>query len=584
MKDWRDQLKAIKGDLASKKADSPSSVPRQADQSVLRTQPARPPLNTQRRSTTTSVTNEPSTTKVGRGAASVRPLQPAPVPKPQQFRSQPQANAARPLSERPAAPRPAPPQIAVAAKPKVEPAVPVSFRSIKPSALTRQGQYVEAPDWVAAGRHLTLGQERTGQHAIDVFIGIDFGTSYTKAAVGLMDAIFPVRWDGVHCAEDALTLPTEYSIMDEGNRAVLGQHPGATREAVLVNLKHPFLMPAVSRRATCEAAVFLALVIRYVRAWTYREHGDLLRHRKVNWMVNLGMPSNGLEDAQQKIAYLRLVHLAWHLSLQEQIPGRLESDSALVCDWMTNRPESLADEPGLIPEFLAQVAGYVQSSQRADGLHCLVDVGGGSLDVVTFSVIRREGEDKFAIWAPEVKPLGVHMLLQNRLVGAEIQDADSFDPIACALGADAFARQTTLKYEGVLVRDGLFEQEVEKIVRAVVAKTKTKRYKLSPAWANGLRVFMSGGGGSLSEYRGPVDRGVGRVAQRVNMLDIPRHNKVAEHLFPSGSYHRISVACGLAQDPFNFGTLTLAKDIEDDTALGSIHVRPKLDRDDLYAK
>ena len=64
----------------------------------------------------------------------------------------------------------------------------------------------------------------------------------------------------------------------------------------------------------------------------------------------------------------------------------------------------------------------------------------------------------------------------------------------------------------------------------------------------------------------------------------PGNNKVAEHLFSAGSYHRISVACGLAQDPFNFGTLTAAKDIEDDPALGSVYFRPRLDRDELYAK
>lgn len=583
MKDWRDQLKAIKGDLASIRADSPSSAPRQADQRVTHSQSARPPLDPLRRSTTTSATNKPSGTKFERRGSSDRTRQPAPVSKPQQIRSQPQTKTARPLLEKLAAPIPASPQIVAAVKPKAEPAVPVTFRSIRSSALTRQCHYVEAPEWVEAGRQLSLGEERAEQPPIDVFIGIDFGTSYTKAAVGLMDAIFPVRWDGANSADDQLTLPTEYSVL-EGGRAVLGQHPRATRESVLVNLKHPFLMPAVSRRSICEAAVFLALVIRYVRAWTFKEHGDLLRHKRLNWMLNLGMPSNGLEDDQQKIAYLRLVHLAWHLSLQDQVPGRLDSDTSQVLDWMTNRPESLADEPGLIPEFLAQVAGYVQSSQRTDGLHCLVDVGGGSLDVVTFSVIHREGEDKFAIWAPEVKPLGVHMLLQNRLVGADTQDASAVDPISCALEAEAFARQASLKPDTVLARDGLFGLEVEKLVRAVVAKTKTKRYKLSPAWANGLRVFMSGGGGSLAEYRGPVDGGVGRVAHRVNMLDIPRHNKVAEHLFPPGSYHRISVACGLAQDPFNFGTLTLAKDIEDDPALGAVHVRPRLDRDDLYAK
>lgn len=39
------------------------------------------------------------------------------------------------------------------------------------------------------------------------------------------------------------------------------------------------------------------------------------------------------------------------------------------------------------------------------------------------------------------------------------------------------------------------------------------------------RVLMSSGGGALNQYRLPVDRGVGKVAQRVNMLDIPRQQQ-----------------------------------------------------------
>lgn len=575
MKDWKDQLKALKGELTPQKTISPDETTRHSNKAAQ----SKPKEN--RRPHSAPKTSIAIADKNGRPPA--RPRHPKPKPHPLQHQQQRQSSPTKSFTPKPAVAKPSQTPVVEPQKPKIELPVPVSFRSIKPSALTRQSLYVEAQSWVNEGRHLALGDAPEGHPAIDVFIGIDFGTSYTKAAVGLMDAIFPVRWDGVHSAEDALTLPTEYSVL-ENDRAVLGQHPNATRESVIVNLKHPFLMPAVSRRCTCEAAVFLALVIRYIRAWTYKEHGDLLRNRSVNWMVNLGTPSNGLEDSQLKVAYLRLAHLAWHLSVLDHVSGRLDSDSLEVLSWMNNQPESLADEPGLIPEFQAQIAGYVQSSQRMDGLHCLVDVGGGSLDVVTFSVIHRDGEDRFPIWAPDVKPLGVHMLLQNRFIGTMSPDSTKIDPIACDLADAAFAQQTGIPELDVRSRDRLFEAEIEQLVRAVVARTKTKRYKLSPAWTNGLRVFIAGGGASLPQYRQPVDRGVGHVAHRVNMLDIPRHNKVAEHLFPPGTYHRISVACGLAQDRFNFGPLTAAKDIEDDNALGSTFVRPRPDRDELYAK
>lgn len=583
MKDWKDQLKAIKVDLTLGKGSDISNAAQPPAPSERTTQQPKPAHKALGQRPAHAFSQKPKAAKSVQKVAGERQRHVAPSFKPPKIKTQPHINPSQKQLAKPAVQGTTLPKGSAAQMPNPEAVVPTSFRSIKPSALTRQAQFVEAPDWVEAGQNLSIGEVQHGQHPIDVFIGIDFGTSYTKAAVGLMDAIFPVRWDGVRRAEDALTLPTEYSIVDD-SRAVLGQHPSATRDSVLVNLKHPFLRPATSRRSICEAAVFLALVIRYVRAWTYKEHGDLLRNKKVNWMVNLGTPSNGLEDEQLKIAYLRLVHLAWQLSILDRVPGRVDADSPQICSWMHELPETMADEPGLIPEFQAQIAGYVQSSQRANGLHCLVDVGGGSLDVVTFSVIHRDGEDRFPIWAPMVEPLGVHMLIQNRLMGSQMPESDKIDPIACDIEESAFVHQTGVPVDKVRIRDRLFEHQIEKVVRAVVARTKTKRYKLSPAWTDGLRVFMAGGGASLLQYKRPVDRGVGHVAQRVNMLDIPRHNKVAEHLFTSGTYHRISVACGLAQDRFNFGPLTAAKDIEDDTALGTVHVRPRADHEELYAK
>lgn len=134
------------------------------------------------------------------------------------------------------------------------------------------------------------------------------------------------------------------------------------------------------------------------------------------------------------------------------------------------------------PEFVAQLAAYVQSSQRQAGLHTLVDVGGGILDVVTFNVHQRDGEDTFPFFVPEVRPLGTHGLLQNRLLAAGVSARQTpIDELAPVQSATELAALASIRVGPVVQRDKLFRHAVKSCVGQVLELTKRRRYRLSEA-------------------------------------------------------------------------------------------------------
>lgn len=472
----------------------------------------------------------------------------------------------------------APPTKAPAPKPR---GVPLALPSSIRKTLTRQSFFKLPETWVAAGFHTQL-RPQIGTVPVDVVIGLDFGTSYTKAAISLKDQIFVIQWDGVSKLPEEYLLPSEFTVLDNGV-CHLGQAPDVSFEQVRQRLKHPFIDAAVSSASVAAAAVFLALVLRYVRAWVFRHHCEKIGTSQIRWLLNIGAPSNGLENPRLEVAYKKLGSVAWEMSLNE---SEICPESALnkIIAWT---PETLPRDLTalhVLPEFVAQIAGYVQSSQRRPGLHGLVDIGGGTLDVVTFIVHEREGEDVYPFLVPEVKALGTQMLYWNRLVDAPVCNESILpDELATVLDAAGYASVCGFPTTHVQNRDEMLWKAVHGVVYTVFLKTKRNRYRLSPAWASGLPTFLTGGGGRIDGYRQSVRSGAAHCSPNINLMQLPLHPRLAEFSGGIDEYQRLSVACGLAQDAFSLGQLIPAGAVDDDVPpiCAAAH-RP--DRDELYGK
>lgn len=460
------------------------------------------------------------------------------------------------------------------------PPVQLKFQPLPKGAPTRKGLFRPPASWLGSGGKT---QCRSGEYrgAVDIVIGIDFGTSYTKAAVGFMDKIFPVSWSGVSgCSPDYL-LPSEYSQLSNG-ALYLGQHPDASLKEIHADLKLPFIESGVSNASTSRASSFIALVLRYIRAWVYAHHASKLGSARIRWQLNIGAPSNGLENKGLVHAYRVLTATAWQRSL-ELDPLRLAGDPSTL--WKVGGDLEDLIDLRVVPEFVAQMAGYMQSPQRQRGLHALVDVGGGTLDVVTFNVHQVEEEDTFPFLVPEVSPLGTHGLLQNRLVGIETRSTVGvIDELAPIESAASFARSAGVAEQRVIDRDERFKNDLRRVIKRVFDITRSRRYRLSDAWTQGVRTFFTGGGSSVDLYREAL--ATTDVPSRRGLLitPLPPHRNVDGFGGGASEYQRISVACGLALDAFTLGRIVPAREVEDDRPIQTSPRAERPDRDELYPK
>lgn len=497
------------------------------------------------------------------------------VAAPAQNRGLPSAQAALPVT-RPAAAKPA----AKAAQPVPAKPLPVPcvFSPLPKTSATRKGLFRMPEAWVGRGGKAQWA-EHPSERGMDIIIGLDFGTSFTKAAVGMLDKIFPVSWEGVSSCAPKYLLPSEYSSLEDG-KCFIGQHSNARLDQIHGDLKLPFINNAVSAEDMDRAVTFLGLVLRYVRAWVYERHGSKLGRSTIRWHLNLGAPSNGLENAGLVEQYKVLGATAWQRSLSVD-PLRLLFTGTNT--WRAGEALDGLFPPYVCPEFVAQMAGYMKSPQRQRGLHALVDVGGGTLDVVTFIVHSVEEEDTFPFLIPEVKPLGTHGLLQNRLVGSQVPAQLTLDELAPVPDAPAFADSLGVAKLRVEERDGLFVHEVRSLIQNVFHTTRQRRYRLSDAWKYGVRTFFTGGGSYVSTYDCAIRTARIPSSGGLSLAPLPPHPRLDEFDGGAFEYQRISVACGLAQDVFSLGRVVPAREVADDEAV-VLPQRRRDDRDELYPK
>jgi hypothetical protein len=452
------------------------------------------------------------------------------------------------------------------------------------TALTRTSEFKTPDAWVSRGASSQLTPQASGLRR-EIYIGLDFGTAFTKAAVQFMDNIYPIDWKGVAKLQEKYLLPTEYS--EAPNlECFLGQHPNSSPQQLHANLKRAFITNSVSENSLAKASVFLALVLQYVRGWLYHHHAAKLGSAPIGWYLNIGIPSDVLDKDKHARHYTRLAEIAWALSLEPHSEITFDRASELLNKPMKRNPDLREIAP--IPELVAQLAGYSKSASKQGGLHALVDIGGGTVDMVTFNVHEANGDDVFPFFVSNVKALGSYAFLANRFQKLPTQ--------ASALGSDVqniFAATDFSKFSGATVRsvqevDKNFFRNFQYEFEIVLGATHKRRYPSSPNWRTGIRTFISGGGALIPGY--PEAIRTSRRPQNCPLItmDLPPHPKVANIEQHRANYSRISVACGLTFDSDSLGTIRPASEVEDAppliTTVNGLPVRERPDRDELYPK
>ena len=350
--------------------------------------------------------------------------------------------------------------------------------------------------------------------AIDLHLGLDIGTSCTKAVLGDSNSgqqtAIPLGGNGPGLS--TFLRPTKVYL--NGGSYSLASSKGAT---VCQNLKLQLIHGCSSGKIdrTCQEhlVAFTALMLQEIRKWHAASYATKHPGMVPCWWLNVGLPSKG--GAQDVFAdvYRVIIAAAVHLIDQEAAVDESSVRQALTqsggeSNWL---PQARI---AFYPEAAAQLSSLLLSPHCPDGCLVVVDVGAGTMDVSTLRVGRGNHEARCSFHFCEVAPLGVHFLhLARQGIGrlSNLSDADlkkALDTLPEDNGLLPFAAPTATNGTDQTLG---FRARCKEVVLANIVKFRRslKRSHVSPNYdpfPHVLPYILSGGGHRDSFYQILLDQ------------------------------------------------------------------------------
>lgn len=411
------------------------------------------------------------------------------------------------------------------------------------------------------------------QHA-DLVIGLDFGTSCSKVVIR-SPFMFGARAVAVHFgalghASSRYLLPTKLFHLPDDRLSLTNDDAfeNLTDMKVLM-MKHPN-----DADVAAFAAGYLAHVIRLSRQWFLETQSEGYGGYELRWSFNLGIPSAGYDDASIREAFRRVAKVAWQLSIEET---DIQWSRARA---ITEREIAAGFDAGIeidvIPEVAAEVVGYARSPLRVPGLHILVDVGASTLDICSFILHDREGQDRYALPTALVEQLGVIHLHQRRLAVLDggpcapiVQAMDVSDPLAIIPAtAVEYAEPGRGLRERLAAVDQHHADECRRALMRTIVDLKTRREPNSKRWSEGLPIFLCGGGSRMNCFQQVINDADERmvalsIGAGILVRKLPRPEDLKDEDVSEDVFDRLAVAYGLSFDALDIGTIVPPSEIED---------------------
>lgn len=437
----------------------------------------------------------------------------------------------------------------------------------------------------------------------DIVVGFDFGTSSSKLVIrdSSRQIAFAVPWGDLSCDGNKYLLPTRIFINTDGQFSLIkGDHFSNTLKVDLMDNPGQIIFSETDKNQSVNAielvTVYMAMVLRYARKWFLEHNKKIYQNSDIFWHLNLGVPSKNYNDSHSDKNLLMSAIAAWRLSC---INGPFTTQNLRTT--IQKIPEFLKDPDGILnqeqesaywlhpdyinihPEVIMEIVGYARSSMRTNGLHLLIDIGATTMDMATFIIHSKDGDDVFPLLETSVKRYGT-MVLHGKRLAAIMKaipenthlDSNIKENINKIKSIDPTKNLPGLKHYQILSGkvdlqkvDNDFFKACSVELGNIIRDTKERRDPHANAWDSGLPVFICGGGGRLAAYHKMVKNRGDAIAKRVtnfgNLIikDIPKPDQLeAPELMPK-DYDRLAVAYGLSFDSFEIGEVIPESKIKD---------------------
>jgi hypothetical protein len=413
----------------------------------------------------------------------------------------------------------------------------------------------------------------------ELIIGLDFGTSCTKAIIrdNSLQTAYAVPFKKLNENRDLYILLTKLFITKKQfslRPGVAGAPINDIKDNLINNPNSVIFDKKLTSLQACVA--YIALVLREIRHWFFIVHCDKYKNSKILWELNIGMPSTHYNDDLHET--FKLIALAgWNVSTQckpihldtiRKVLKKCYNDLNLLKQKKSINCENNEIHPDNInafPEVIAEILGYSKSPLRKEGLYLIIDVGAGTVDIASFILYPHSNTDSYNILEAEVIPFGVIMLHKNRLNNIKNIVKNKFDYLNYSVDGvnplpqinDYLPSDKELNIDSI---DNRFIKNIEDSIRNIVVKTKKRRDPNSSNWNDGLPVFLCGGGARVEVYKEAIIASSNSLNKNVHIsqfdlktIPIPEGLCAPELLLEN--YHRIAVAYGLSYTVDDIGRI-----------------------------
>lgn len=457
----------------------------------------------------------------------------------------------------------------------IEPVIesaPVLRAAIPPAGSTRKPEsnnwQVRLAEVSADVRELTISSASASPRALTAsapavrfdagrraILGLDFGTAFTKAVVNWSGRHHAVDWSDAVNVDDRYLLPSVFSEARDGH-CVLGAGEGeewSTCESIKLRLLA--IPDGAGPEEMVDAVIFIALAFRYVDGWLRRQ--DPKAAGGIDWRLHVGLPTKTWDRGSIGTVFRKVADASMALACMQ---GPVTRKAALAA--LDEPPENFRHTANVFPEFACQLYSYMQSPERADDLHVLVDIGAGTLDVAYFNVFVKDGNAVLPVFASAVEKLGAHYLiaaLAGKANGAVWKDGET------ALSNEAVAQKLGCAEDEVSKRRSIYLSSVAKVIHSTSADAR-KNYHSSPAFrrAETVRLFLCGGGSRIpclqKRFQRIARESAARFGVRYQVAGLVAPANLVGDL--GDSFDRISVAYGLSQLAANIGEVLRSESLE----------------------
>jgi len=474
-----------------------------------------------------------------------------------------------------------------------------SFNRVTAAQTAPAGSNQRRKDYQTQIENSQSRQQAHQATALDVIVGLDLGTGFTKVVWRDADAdkahilcfgtnpsviedyLLPsvVAFDGTFFAAGSDVEPflkkSPKAERFSNFKMCLACVSGKSVECGLQRCPLAHWRPVLSQHVSEEEAVeivtslHIGKVIALSRGLIARHFAEQGINSPIRYTFNMAAPVDHVDDEDVVRAFDRVLKTGYFMAdVFDEKGGPRGLDDLLDC-YRTAREFALKRKVDcfVIPEVGAEVASMYMSRSARDGLYAFIDIGAGTVDVNFFRMYAgAEGRQISFYSAGVIKRGAAHL---EAIASRQLAEQSSgwFRLLKEKKeGAATTTFPTSAEAKEFLKRAAEWiSDEVESGVRHVSAEGFPKEMN-HDEWKR-LVLILGGGGANLTTYKDASRKGVSLLAPNLAAEPLPVPTDLSLKALPSSEFARFAVAYGLSFNLANLPVFNMPKDVDADKPL-----------------